>query len=56
VHKVELSYVLASGRAPEALIRNPLMDLLAAVRAQGSISGAARVLGQSYRHVGRLKQ
>jgi putative molybdopterin biosynthesis protein len=57
VHKVELSYVLASGRAPEALIRNPLMDLLAAVRAQGSISGAARVLGQSYRHVwGELKR
>ncbi len=57
VHKVELSYVLASGRAPEALIRNPLMDLLAAVRAQGSISGAARALGQSYRHVwGELKR
>ena len=57
MHKVELSYVLASGRAPEALIRNPLMDLLAAVRAQGSISGAARALGQSYRHVwGELKR
>ena len=57
VHKVELSYVLASGRAPEALIRNPLMDLLAAVRAQGSISAAARALGQSYRHVwGELKR
>jgi putative molybdopterin biosynthesis protein len=57
VHKVELSYVLASGRAPEALIRNPLMDLLAAVRAEGSISGAARALGQSYRHVwGELKR
>jgi putative molybdopterin biosynthesis protein len=57
VHKVELSYALASGRAPEALIRNPLMDLLAAVRAQGSISGAARALGQSYRHVwGELKR
>jgi len=57
VHKVELSYVLASGRAPEALIRNPLMDLLAAVRGQGSISAAARALGQSYRHVwGELKR
>jgi putative molybdopterin biosynthesis protein len=57
VHKVELSYVLASGRAPEALIRNPLMDLLAAVRAEGSISAAARSLGQSYRHVwGELKR
>jgi len=57
MRKVELSYVLARGRAPEALIRNPLMDLLAAVRAQGSISGAARALGQSYRHVwGELKR
>jgi putative molybdopterin biosynthesis protein len=57
VHKVELSYVLASGRAPESLIRNPLMDLLAAVRAEGSISAAARALGQSYRHVwGELKR
>jgi putative molybdopterin biosynthesis protein len=57
VHKVELSYALASGRAPEALIRNPLMELLAAVRAEGSISGAARVLGFSYRHVwGELKR
>jgi putative molybdopterin biosynthesis protein len=57
VHKVELSYVLARGRTPEALIRNPLMDMLAAVRAQGSISGAASSLGQSYRHVwGELKR
>jgi len=57
VHKVELSYVLTSGRAPEALIRNPLMDLLAAVRAQGSISAAARAMGHSYRHVwGELKR
>jgi len=57
MHKVELSYVLARGRAPESLIRNPLMDLLAAVRGQGSISGAARALGQSYRHVwGELKR
>ena len=57
MHKVELSYVLTSGRAPEALIRNPLMDLLAAVRAQGSISAAARAMGHSYRHVwGELKR
>jgi len=57
VRKVELSYVLAGGRPPEALIRNPLMDLLAAVRAQGSISGAARALCCSYRHVwGELKR
>lgn len=57
MRKVELSYALSRGRAPEALIRNPLMDLLAAVRRQGSISGAARALGQSYRHVwGELKR
>ena len=57
MHKIELSYALASGRAPDALIRNPLMDLLAAVRAQGSISGAAHALGLSYRHVwGELKR
>ena len=57
MHKVELSYGLARGRAPEALIRNPLMDLLAAVRVQGSISAAAHALNLSYRHVwGELKR
>ena len=56
-HKVELSYALSSGRAPEAPIGNSLMGLLAAVRAEGSISGAARALGRSYRHVwGELKR
>jgi len=38
-------------------IRNPLLDLLHAVQASGSISGAARSLGLSYRHVwGELKR
>jgi putative molybdopterin biosynthesis protein len=38
-------------------LRNPLMDMLQAVRATGSIAGAARVLLLSYRHVwGELKR
>jgi putative molybdopterin biosynthesis protein len=57
VHKIDLSYALSTGRGPDALIRNPVIDLLAAVRAEGSISGAARALGYSYRHVwGELKR
>jgi len=56
MRKVELSYQLSAERGSAALIRNPLMDLLFAVRTQGSISGAARQLGLSYRHVwGQLK-
>jgi putative molybdopterin biosynthesis protein len=57
VHKVELSYSLAGRRRADALIRNPLMDLLTAVREHGSISGAAKALALSYRHVwGELKR
>lgn len=38
-------------------MRNPLIDLLQAVSNQGSISGGARALGLSYRHVwGELKR
>jgi len=38
-------------------VRNPLIDLLQAVSTQGSISGGARVLNLSYRHVwGELKR
>ena len=38
-------------------MRNPLIDLLQAVSNQGSISGGARMLGLSYRHVwGELKR
>lgn len=56
MHKVELSYLLAPERGKDALIRNPLMDMLHAVREQGSISKAAKALGFSYRHVwGALK-
>lgn len=60
VHKVDLSYALAATRdnSPAgSLIRNPLMDLLQAVHASGSISGAAKALDLSYRHVwGELKK
>ncbi len=56
MHSIELSYALAApGQRPG--LRNPLMDLLQAVRQEGSITAAARVLGQSYRHVwGELKR
>jgi putative molybdopterin biosynthesis protein len=57
MRKVQLSYQLSTLRESEALIQNPLIDLLYAVRTQGSISGAARVMGLSYRHVwGQLKE
>ncbi|WP_374669900.1 substrate-binding domain-containing protein [Ramlibacter sp.] len=56
MRKVELSYAFADGGARRA-IRNPLMDLLQAVQASGSISAAARELGFSYRHVwGELRR
>ena len=50
MRKVELSYAFAPAAAPAGL-RNPLMDLLQAVRAHGSIAGAAKALELSYRHV-----
>jgi putative molybdopterin biosynthesis protein len=57
VRTVEISYSLATRRGGAALIRNPLMDLLHAVRDHGSISAAAKALGFSYRHVwGELKR
>jgi putative molybdopterin biosynthesis protein len=56
VRKVELSYSLGRAGHPGA-IHNPLIALLQAVREQGSISGAAKLLGHSYRHVwGELKR
>jgi molybdate transport repressor ModE-like protein len=59
--KIELSYSIAAQRpersAAPALLRNPMMDVLHAVRERGSISAAARQLGLSYRHVwGQLKE
>ena len=57
MHKVELSYLLTAQRGKDALIRNPLMDLLHAVREQGSISKAASAMQLSYRHVwGALRE
>lgn len=54
--KIELIYQLKTEREHSALLRNPLLDLLQAVRQAGSISGAARQVGLSYRHVwGQLK-
>lgn len=56
MRRIRLNYVLGAdtGSAP---LHNPLLDLLQAVREQGSISAAARVLGLSYRHVwGELKR
>ena len=51
MHRVQLSYQLAPERGKDALIRNPLMDMLASVREQGSIAKASKVLDLSYRHV-----
>ncbi|MBI5276218.1 MAG: helix-turn-helix transcriptional regulator [Burkholderiales bacterium] len=57
MHKVELSYSLATQRPVAARIRNALIELLHAVNSEGSISGAARALGLSYRHVwGELRR
>ncbi|MCB1980270.1 MAG: helix-turn-helix transcriptional regulator [Burkholderiaceae bacterium] len=56
MHRIQLHYTL-SRDAGNRLIRNPLPELLAAVAQEGSISGAARTLGLSYRHVwGALKR
>ena len=56
MHRVQLHYTL-SRDAGNALIRNPLPELLQAVAEHGSISGAARGLDLSYRHVwGALKR
>lgn len=66
--KIELSYAWGPENTPsstadvskhrqQALLRNPLMDLLQAVREQGSIAAAAKSLNMSYRHVwGELKK
>jgi putative molybdopterin biosynthesis protein len=54
---IELSYALAAGPGTAGTIRNPLVELLQAVRQHGSIAGAAKAMGHSYRHVwGELKR
>ena len=60
MHRVRLSYVLAgrhaAGSADDALT-HPLFVLLGAIHESGSIAGAARRLGLSYRHVwGEMKR
>ncbi len=56
MHRIQLHYTLSKD-AGNALIRNPLPELLQAVAENGSISGAARALDLSYRHVwGALKR
>jgi len=63
VHRLQFHYTFDRSTAPHPgheappLIRNPLLDLLHAVEESGSISGAARGMGLSYRHVwGELKR
>ena len=58
MHRLQFHYTFDSRRQAQAdLIRNPLLDLLHAVQESGSISGAARLLDLSYRHVwGELKR
>ena len=56
MHKIGLSYAL-NAQAGAQQLRNPLMDMLQAVQASGSISAAAAALGLSYRHVwGELRR
>ncbi|WP_048440138.1 helix-turn-helix transcriptional regulator [Caenimonas sp. SL110] len=56
MRKIELSYSFTDRAGPRR-IHNALMDLLGAVRDAGSISGAAKLVGLSYRHVwGELKR
>lgn len=60
MHRVRFHYTIgdgAGGADDGGLVRNPLFDLLHAVVLNGSISGAARAVGLSYRHVwGELKR
>lgn len=58
MHRLQFHYTFTpQGQDQDVLIRNPLLDLLNAVQDSGSISGAARTLDLSYRHVwGELKR
>lgn len=56
VHHIQLHYSLQDTPSSSAL-QHPLLDMLDAVAQQGSIAGAAKALGLSYRHVwGALKK
>lgn len=57
MHRLQFHYSFVADEDASGLIRNPLLDLLHAVQESGSISGAARQLDLSYRHVwGELKR
>ncbi len=58
MHRLQFHYsFVPPAQQQPGLIRNPLLDLLHAVQESGSISGAARLLALSYRHVwGELKR
>ena len=57
MHRVHLTYTLEGREATQRNLHHPLLALLGAVHDQGSISGAARALSLSYRHVwGELKR
>lgn len=58
MHNIALHYTLEQAVANRAgLVSHPLIGLLGAVASEGSISGAARRLGVSYRHAwGELKR
>ncbi len=57
MRQVQLSYSLTDQARRRGGLSNPLMDLLHAVRTEGSILAAAQTLGLSYRYVwGELKR
>lgn len=57
MHRIDISYQLGATTSAPSTIGNALMDLLFAIRQYGSISGAAKALDLSYRHVwGELKR
>jgi putative molybdopterin biosynthesis protein len=57
MHRVHLTYTLQGREDAQRDLHHPLMAMLAAVHDSGSISGAARRLSLSYRHVwGELKR
>lgn len=57
MHRVQLTYTLERPDSGQPELHHPLVALLSAVHDTGSISGAARRLSRSYRHVwGELKR
>jgi putative molybdopterin biosynthesis protein len=57
MHRVHLTYLLSAAAEGRQDLPHPLVAMLAAVHATGSISSGAKQLGLSYRHVwGELKR